>query len=149
EEPSGSGLFTKPASGGISSGFGGRDSPGGVGSSDHKGVDIAASKGSTASAAASGVVSTVTSGCSEGDSSCGGGFGNFIVVTHNIDGKTYSTLYAHLSNTSVSQGDKVSQGDSIGAVGNTGGSTGAHLHFEVHPGGYEGRGSAVDPMNYL
>src|SRR5699024_1920127 len=78
-----------------------------------------------------------------------GGFGNFIVVTHNIDGKTYSTLYAHLSNTSVSQGDKVSQGVSIGAVGNTCGSTGAHLHFEVHPGGYDGRVIAVDAINYL
>src|SRR5699024_41967 len=128
---------------------GGRDSPGGSGSSNHKGVDISASKGSTASAAASGVVSTVTRGCSEGDSSCGGGFGNFIVVTHNIDGKKYSTLYAHLSNTSVSKRDKVTKGDSIGAVGNRGGSVRAHLHFEVHTSGYEGRGSAVDPMNYL
>src|SRR5699024_5809221 len=80
EEPADSDQFADPTSGHISSGFGGRDSPGGFGSSDHKGIDISTSKGSTVSASASGVISTVKNGCSEGDSSCGGGFGNFIVV---------------------------------------------------------------------
>src|SRR5699024_6317168 len=120
EEPGGSDQFADPTSGAMRSGFGGRDSPGGFGSSDHKGIDISTSKGSTVSASASGVISTVNNGCSEVDSSCGGGFGNFIVVTHNIDGNTYSALYAHLSTTNVSEGDEVSQGDTIGEVGNTG-----------------------------
>src|SRR5699024_11888351 len=92
----GNGIFIKPTSGGYSSGFGGRDSPGGIGSSNHKGVDISASKGTTVSAAASGVVSTVTSGCSEGDNSCGGGFGNFIVVTHK-DRKSTRLNSSHVS----------------------------------------------------
>src|SRR5699024_11985595 len=139
-------MFTMPTSGRMSSPFGPRSSPGGIGSTNHKGQDIAASKGTPVVAGASGVVSTVNTGCVEGDLSCGGYLGNYIVVTHSINGKAYATLYGHLSSVNVSQGQSVSRGEQIGAVGSTGSSTGAHLHFEVHPGGYK---NPVDPAGYL
>ncbi len=57
-----------------------------------------------------------------------GGYGNYIVVRH---GNGTQTLYAHNSKNNVSAGDSVSQGEVIGAVGNSGKSTGSHLHFEI------------------
>jgi murein DD-endopeptidase MepM/ murein hydrolase activator NlpD len=70
------------------------------------------------------------------------GYGLCIEVEH--DGGTF-TRYGHCSSVCVSVGDKVAQGEKIGEVGNTGNSTGPHLHFEIHPGG----GSYVDPYPYL
>ena len=86
-------------------------------------------------------VSTLVNGCAEGNSGGGGGFGNHIVITHpnGID-----TLYAHLSSIHVSEGQRVSRGQVIGAVGNTGRSTGPHLHFEVRK-----NGQRVNPTPYL
>jgi len=74
------------------------------------------------------------------------GYGNTVMVTHNINGQEYTTLYAHLDSFKVSNGETVSQGDQIAVMGNTGGSTGVHLHFEIHPGGYK---NPVDPAGYL
>lgn len=142
----GNGIFAWPTSGSLSSGFGSRTSPGGIGSTNHNGVDFSASKGTAVTAPASGVVNFVKSGCTEGDHSCGGGYGNYIIVTHYIGGKSYDTLYAHLSNANVTTGQSVSKGETIGSVGHTGSSTGPHLHFEVHPGGYK---NPVNPMQYL
>lgn len=65
---------------------------------------------------------------SKGDGAYNGGYGNYIVIKHS---NGTQTLYAHLSKTNVSVGSKVSKGDSIGKSGNTGRSTGPHLHFEV------------------
>lgn len=70
-----------------------------------------------------------------------GGFGNCILLSH---GNGYDTLYAHLSKRLVKRGDKVSRGQVIGLVGNTGRSTGSHLHYEVH---YHSK--TVDPMKFL
>ena len=70
-----------------------------------------------------------------------GGYGNLILVDHG-DGTV--TAYAHQSGFAVSQGASVSRGQTIGYVGNTGNSTGPHLHFEVRVWG-----TAVDPMPYL
>ncbi len=94
-------------------------------------VDFGASVGTPILAAAKGTVIVAKSGCSTGGpkNSCNGGFGNFIVISH-ADG--IQTLYAHLSSLSVSVGDSVDQGEKIGAMGNTGRSTGSHLHFETH-----------------
>src|SRR5699024_11775280 len=105
--------------------------------SQHYGIDIGAPQGTAVYASASGVVSTA---------SVMNGYGNTIMVSHYVNSKSYTTLYAHLSNMSVSNGQKVSQGEKIGTVGNTGASTGAHLHFEVHRGGYKNR---VNPRNYV
>ncbi|GGK24367.1 peptidase [Caldalkalibacillus thermarum] len=109
----------------------------------HYGVDMAAPRGTNIVAAEDGIVSTVVSGCREGNSSCGGGFGNYIVITHpgGID-----TLYAHIleGGVLVSEGQRVSRGQVIAKVGNTGSSTGPHLHFEVRK-----NGQRVNPTPYL
>jgi murein DD-endopeptidase MepM/ murein hydrolase activator NlpD len=64
-----------------------------------------------------------------------------VIVDH---GDGTQTLYAHLSDIWVGQGEYVAQGQAVGALGSTGYSTGPHLHFEIHVGGY-----AVDPLAYL
>lgn len=77
------------------------------------------------------------------------GFGNTIMLSHNINGKEYTTLYAHLAAMDAAPGDRVERGEVIATMGTTGVSTGIHLHFEVHPGGYAGSSSAVNPAKYL
>jgi len=98
----------------------------------HSGIDLGAPTGTPIAAAASGQIVLV---------SAGGGYGNYVVIRHD---NGHETLYAHLSEVWVVQGQWVAQGESIGAVGSTGWSTGPHLHFEVRVGG-----AAVDPLNYL
>ena len=98
----------------------------------HSGLDIGAASGTPIAAAAPGQVVLV---------SAGGGYGNYVVIRHD---NGYETLYAHLSDIWVGQGQWVAQGDAIGAAGATGWATGPHLHFEVRQGG-----AAVDPLNYL
>src|SRR5699024_12855333 len=71
-----------------------------------------------------------------------GGYGNTVMITHG----DITTLYGHLSSINVTEGQKVSQGQQIGLMGTTGSSTGVHLHFEAHPGGYK---NPTDPRNYL
>lgn len=83
------------------------------------------------------------------------GFGNWIVIRHEMDGKRVDTVYGHMaaSGVLVKRGDKVKAGDHIGAIGNEGFSTGPHLHFEVWDGGRSdtagGSGKAIDPQPYL
>lgn len=116
------GYYIRPASGIITSPYGPRK--GGF----HYGVDIGNKRGTPIIAAASGVVVKVVSGCKEGVSSCGGRYGNYVVIQHSNGTKTF---YAHLSSVSVSVGQNVSQGQKVGGMGSTGRSTGSHLHFEV------------------
>ena len=133
----------------ISSTFGGRSSPGGgVGSRNHKGVDLAAPHGSSILAAESGTVITVSNTCSHDYAktvatkcSCGGGYGNYVMISH---GGGLVTLYAHCSSINVSVGQTVSRGQIIGAVGTTGYSTGNHLHF-----GTLLNGTYVNPLPYI
>lgn len=137
-----------PVSTNVTSYFGPRTHPvTGEKNSFHYGIDIGASKGSNVIAAANGEVFYVNSGCSEGDSDCGGGFGNYIVISHNNGDYT---LYAHLDSihSGISQGTAVEKGQVIGYVGSTGRSTGAHLHFEIRMGGNSVTYS-VDPLLYL
>ncbi|MDE5763617.1 MAG: peptidoglycan DD-metalloendopeptidase family protein [Ruminococcus sp.] len=115
---------------------------------NHNGIDVGDGgiMNGAAIASQSGTVITVVNSCTHNygkdySCGCGGGFGNYVVISH--DG-TYSTLYGHLSYASVSVGQFVNQGDVIGAIGSTGHSTGAHLHFEVRV-----NGSAQNPMNYV
>ena len=113
----------------------------------HGALDIAGgTDGAAVVASRGGTVVVAVSGCPHnyGKSSscgCGGGYGNYVVIQH--DG-TYSTLYGHMASLTVSVGDTVSQGQTIGYVGSTGFSTGAHLHFEVRV-----NGSKVNPADYL
>lgn len=95
-------------------------------------VDFGAATGSPILAAAKGTVIVAKSGCAQDGNmrnTCNGGFGNFIVVAHD---NGIQTLYAHLSKVSVSVGDSVDQGERIGSMGDSGKSTGTHLHFETH-----------------
>ena len=117
----------------ITSPFGGRNSPGGIGSTNHKGVDIGASYGTSIYAAKAGTVIV-----SSYDS---GGYGNYVQIDH---GNGNYTLYGHMSKRLVSVGQVVSQGQVIGLCGSTGASTGPHVHYEI----WVGR-SRIDPLPYL
>jgi murein DD-endopeptidase MepM/ murein hydrolase activator NlpD len=89
----------------------------------YNGIDIGAPIGTSVLAAADGEVILV-----KGGNAWNGGYGNYIVIKHS---NGTQTLYAHLSKNLVSIGDNVSQGEKIGLSGNTGKSTGPHLHYEV------------------
>ena len=99
----------------------------------HKGIDIAGNVGDDVMAAIDGEVTY--------SSFNDGGYGNLIMLKHENDMVTY---YAHLSSIHVNVGDKVKKGDIIGAVGNTGFSTGPHLHFELRV-----NGNPVNPATYI
>ena len=134
----------------ISSPQGNRVSPGnGIGSSNHKGVDICnVSYSSKIYATKSGKVLIASMPYSDPDGGSSG-YGNYVVIDH---GGGMSTLYAHMSIVKVSVGQYVSQGDVIGVTGNTGASTGPHLHYEVHSTTtVTGRAATVyeNPLNYL
>lgn len=135
----GSATFILPSTGRFTSGFGGRDI--GDGAESHLGMDIANSTGTPIVAAASGMVSHAGSM---------GGYGNVVILTHSINGQTHSTVYAHLNSINVSVGQSVSQGQQVGGMGNSGRSTGTHLHFEIHVGPWNGaRSNAVNPAPYV
>ena len=126
------GQLLWPANGPMTSPYGYRIHPIFGYSRMHTGVDIGASYGAPVWAAEDGVVAYV------GTMS---GYGNVVVVDH---GGNLATTYNHLSGFYVSQGQTVSRGDTIAAVGCTGYCTGPHLHFEVRI-----NGSPVDPMPYF
>ncbi len=132
ETEGGSGIFSWPVTGTITSPFGWRSNPFGGAPEFHQGLDIAAPTGTTVTAAAGGTVIMAQ---------WYGGYGNYILIDH---GGGYSTGYGHLSAIYVSQGQTVSRGQAIGAVGSTGQSTGPHLHFEVRI-----NGKPVDPAPRL
>ena len=77
-------------------------------------------------------------------------YGNVVFVTHVINGKVYTTVYAHMEKMFVSNGQSVKQGQLLGYMGNTGNSFGAHLHFEIHEGSWNGsRSNSVNPLKYV
>ncbi len=127
-------LWPCPSSTRITSTFGGRASPGGIGSTNHKGIDIGASSGAAIVAALDGKV--VYTGYNVAR-------GNYVMIDH---GGGIITLYQHGLNGSirVSSGQSVKQGQTIMGVGSTGYSTGPHLHFEVWE-----NGTPVNPINYV
>lgn len=117
-----SGYYLRPVVGIVTSPYGSRRR------GFHPGIDFGNVRGTPIVASASGVVSSVVSGCTEGKRSCGGGYGNHIDIEHP---NGTMTRYAHLSKVNVKVGESVAQGDKIGGLGNTGLSTGPHLHFEI------------------
>ena len=117
----------------ITSTFGGRASPGGIGSTNHKGVDIG-DVGYTTEIHAAKAGTVIVSQYSSS-------YGNYVVVSH---GSGNTTLYAHMSSRKVSVGQYVNQGDTLGITGSTGNSTGPHLHFEITENGVR-----IDPLKYL
>lgn len=131
---SGNGTFTHPCPGysRISSEFGWREAPIAGAGNNHKGMDLAAPTGTPIYAAASGTVTTARYSSSAG---------NWVVINH---GNGLQTYYMHASALYVSEGQTVSKGQNIAAVGSTGQSTGPHLHFQVMQ-----NGTPVNPRNYL
>ena len=126
------GTFRWPTTGRLSSYFGGRRSPGGIGSTNHKGIDIAVPKGTPIYAADGGTV-TYAGWMS--------GYGYLVQIDH---GNGYVTRYGHNSSLTVSVGAHVYKGQQIARAGSTGNSTGNHCHFEVRYNGV-----ARNPLNYL
>ena len=126
------GTFRWPVSGRITSYFGGRKSPGGIGSTNHKGIDIAAPRGTPVYAADGGTV-TYAGWMS--------GYGYLVRIDH---GNGYVTYYGHNSSLTASVGQHVYKGQQIARVGATGNSTGNHCHFEVRYNGVP-----KNPLNYL
>ena len=126
-------TYMKPLSGGrLSSGFGPRKAPKRGASTYHKGVDWATATGTPIYASSGGVVERA---------GWGKGYGYCVYINH-PDGR--QTRYGHLSRVLVSAGQSVSQGQRIALSGNTGVSTGPHLHFEILINGVQ-----VNPLNYL
>lgn len=100
---------------------------------DHNGTDFGGEMGDSIFASHSGTVIDVESECpviGEYGSSCGGGYGNYIIIE---DKKGYITLYGHLSKVFVSVDDEVYRQQTIGEMGSSGSSTGFHVHFGVAP----------------
>ena len=121
---SATGRFVWPASGRISQGY----------RWYHKAVDIANKGGGPILAADAGQV--IVAGWPSNE-----GYGNRVVIDH---GNGYKTLYAHLSKISVTPGQRVNRGDTVGMMGSTGRSTGTHLHFEIRAAGV-----LQNPLNFL
>lgn len=126
-------TFVYPISGGrMSSGFGKRKAPKKGASTYHKGVDFAVPTGTAVRATCGGVVTRA---------GWGSGYGYCVYIRH-PDGK--ESRYGHCSKVLVKAGQSVKQGEKIALSGNTGVSTGPHLHFEILVGG-----SQVNPLKYL
>ncbi len=122
----GSGTFITPSFGTLSSRYGRRWGR------NHNGIDVAGSYNSPIKAADGGVV-TYAGWMS--------GYGNYVVINHE---NGYQTAYGHCASLCVKVGSRVAKGDVIAKMGNTGRSTGTHLHFEVRK-----NGQYVDPLNYI
>lgn len=77
-------------------------------------------------------------------------YGNVVFITHYIEGQVYTTVYAHMQNREVYEGQRVHQGQRLGYMGTTGNSTGPHLHFEFHKGPWlPGQPNSVNPTKYI
>ena len=124
--------FIWPARGGISSPFGYRSNPFSGLRTYHAAIDIVVSLGTKVKATCEGKVA---------DTGYNSVFGNYVILKH---ASGYQSLYAHLSQILVREGSSVAQGAIIGLSGNTGQSTGPHLHFSIFK-----NGQAVDPRKYV
>jgi len=116
----------------ISSPFGKRRDPLNKHSAFHEGIDFKGDTGDKVRSTGDAIVKKAE---------YRSGYGNCIVLVH---GNGYETMYAHLSKRLVSRGDQVKRGQVIGLVGNTGRSTGSHLHYEVRHWG-----KAINPLKYM
>jgi murein DD-endopeptidase MepM/ murein hydrolase activator NlpD len=121
-----------PVHGAVNSGFGIRPDPFTGLPAYHEGVDISTPRSEPVLATADGIV--LRSGWA-------GEYGKAIAIAH---GDRYETLYGHLEETLVTEGQRVHRGDRVGLVGSTGRSTAPHLHYEVHV-----NGRAVNPLEYI
>jgi murein DD-endopeptidase MepM/ murein hydrolase activator NlpD len=125
-------LFVMPARGRLSSRFGLRGDPFTGVSRFHNGIDLAGAVGTPVLAAMSGRVSML---------GFNPNYGRYVILSH---AEGFQTLYGHLDSFRVRKGARVKQGELIGTMGNSGYSTGSHLHFAIFL-----RGEPVDPSRYL
>ncbi len=124
------------------------------GSSTHYALDIAAGKGSSVVAAYGGKVIATYTSCSHNyaknsSCGCGGGLGNYVYILSTYNGTNYVSKYGHLTKVSVSDGQTVSKGQTIGTVGSTGYSTGFHLDYQLYipsSSSYFTKSKNVDPL---
>jgi len=127
-------LFIYPVSGKhLTSNFGMRKDPMSGELKFHTGIDLRANTGTTVMASMEGTVSVISENWL---------YGKHVILSHP---NGYKTMYAHLNAVSVKQGDKVAQGRKIGEAGNTGYSTGAHLHFTI----FDKNGKLINPLDLL
>jgi peptidoglycan hydrolase CwlO-like protein len=132
-----SGDFMRPATGPVSSEYGPRWGK------MHHGIDISKAGRADAPIVAAAPGTVIQSYYSSS-------YGNVIFVTHNIRGNVMTTVYAHLESRSVGEGQRVEKGQYLGEMGNTGQSFGAHLHFEIHEGPWNGaKSNSVNPRKYI
>ena len=139
-QPAGDSTLIAPMAPGsfrLTSDFGERRNPVTGAGEGHRGQDFGAPADTPIYAAAAGTV--VRAGPA-------GGFGQWIVIDHQVGGQPVSTVYGHMwpDGVGVAEGEQVRTGQPIGRVGSNGQSTGPHLHFEVRL-----RGTPVDPLRYL
>ncbi|MGM8214615.1 M23 family metallopeptidase [Bacillaceae bacterium W0354] len=130
-------MFIYPTVTNVTSGFRTASRP------NHYGVDFAMPGYHEIRAAESGVVSRSYRSTS---------YGEVVFIVHEVNGDIWETVYAHMRTGSrrVREGDRVEQGQIIGVMGNTGDSTGQHLHFEIHKGRWNmNKTNAVNPLRYL
>jgi len=126
-------LFIYPTRGRLSSGFGYRPDPFTGKRRFHNGIDLANATGTRINATMSGRVADI------GDRPSG--YGKYVIIKHS---NGYQSLYGHMSRVTVREGQYIYQGTKIGEMGNTGRSTGPHLHFSVYK-----NNSPVNPLTYL
>ena len=130
-------LFMKPVNGKITSEFGYRTAPIKGASTGHSGIDIGVPIGTPVKSIADGIVFAANCGMR--------GYGNGVFIDHGIiDNRHVVSEYGHLSAFCVKVGDKVKQGQVIAKSGNTGISTGPHLHLTIRENGIP-----VNPKNYI
>lgn len=125
-------LFIYPIHGRLTSPFGYRSDPFTGARSFHSGIDLAAPTGTAVKATLDGKIA---------ETGFNRIFGNYVIITHE---RGYQSLYGHLSAVYVKRGQYVTQGTSVGAVGNTGYSTGPHLHLSIYK-----NGSLINPFSVL
>ncbi|MBQ2285327.1 MAG: M23 family metallopeptidase [Clostridia bacterium] len=137
--PPSKGIWSKPTLiGQITSAFGKRAKPNEKASTDHKGIDIGVPENTPVYATANGKVTLGYEGYKKG-------YGKFITIDHGkIDNKNVTSWYGHLSKWEVNQGQNVSKGQLIAYSGNTGNTTGPHLHFGINE-----NGTFVNPAIYI
>ena len=121
-----------PVDGRLMGGYGVRMDPFSGEGAMHTGIDISATIGTPVHASGDGIVL---------HAGWNGGYGRCVIIDH---GNNYQTWYAHLSRMDVIEGEEIRQGEVLGAVGTTGRSTGAHLHYEVRIGN-----TPVNPYRFL
>ncbi len=126
-------LFIFPTNGRFTSGFGYRADPFTGQRRFHNGIDLANNPGTSVRASMAGTVVHIESQI--------GNYGKFIIIQH---AGGFQTLYAHLNTIGVNRGEYIYQGETIGRMGNTGRSTGPHLHFSIIRNGV-----FENPLNYL